>query len=113
MRPRLFYACTLVAAGRAVACAPQPPNSHARGPFGPTSCAGVLRADSAVYDSAQVTEQPVIHTGPPIQYPPAARQRGIQGRVVIAVTVEANGRVDPTSVAAVQSVGPAPAARSV
>jgi TonB family protein len=104
MRRNLLYSLVLVSACLTVACAQRSPNSHARGPYGRTSCSGVLSGDSTVYDSAQVTEQPVIRTGPRIEYPPAVRQERIQGRVVIAATIEPDGRPDPTSLTVLRSV---------
>jgi protein TonB len=55
-------------------------------------------ADTTVYDTTQVTTRPLILSGPDLHYPDRARQEGIQGRVVLAVVVNADGKVEPSSV---------------
>ncbi len=59
--------------------------------LGSTSCAGVLSADSTVYDLAQVTEKPIRRTGPPPQFPPGAEERRIPGSAVLGAIIEPTG----------------------
>ncbi len=64
----------------------------------------MLAADTAVYDTTQVTKRPVILEGPELHYPDRARQEGIQGRVVLSIVVNADGRVQAGSVRVIESV---------
>ena len=64
----------------------------------PTSCAAVRSADSTIFDSTQVTEQPVLRSVATLEYPAAARRRKSQGRVLVSAVVSSEGAVEPASV---------------
>lgn len=64
----------------------------------PTSCATAPSADSTIYDTTQVHEQPVPRSVPAFEYPAEARKRGMQGRVVVLAVVSPEGGVEPSSV---------------
>jgi TonB family protein len=68
-----------------------------------TSCAGLVSTDSAVYDTAQVTELPQLRSGPMLQYPGVAFRRHENGSVTIAMIIEPDGRVQQGSLRIVQS----------
>jgi TonB family protein len=68
-----------------------------------TFCGGKVSADSTVYDTTQVTQQPVLYEAEPLNYPREQRGHGVQGRVVLAVTVNANGRPDSGSIQMISS----------
>jgi TonB family protein len=68
-----------------------------------TFCSGLPLADSTVYDTTQVTERPVLYEAQPLHYPGKARARGAQGRVLLAVTINADGRPDDHSIQTVSS----------
>ncbi len=67
-----------------------------------TFCGGVA-SDSTVYDTTQVTERPILYEAEPLHYPAKARARGVEGRVLLAVTINANGRPDLQSIQAMSS----------
>ncbi len=98
--------CTLFVATFALGCAAASSSAGPPTPFrGATSCAGLPSADSAVYDTSQVTEHPRVRRGGPMPaYPIVELQRRIQGRVIIGVIVESDGTVDQDSVRVLQSV---------
>jgi TonB family protein len=105
----------VAAAALAISCASASGDyfqSSRRLPYGawqndkPTSCVGRPADDSVVYDTTQVTEKPVVFSGPEPRYPFDARARGIQGRVLVCVVVKENGAIDQRSVTVVQSVYP-------
>jgi TonB family protein len=64
----------------------------------PTSCVGVMRADTTVYDVRQIDEKPVFRRALKLTYPPEALHHRIQGRVVVRAVVNAGGDVDQSSV---------------
>jgi TonB family protein len=66
-------------------------------------CADSALADSTVYDTTQVTQRPVIYDAPPLKYPANARAHGVHGRVVLAVTINRDGRADAQSIEAISS----------
>ena len=68
---------------------------------------GLATTDSTVYDTTQVTTQAEILAGPQLHYPDGPRREGIQGRVVLALVVNTDGRVEPRSVTLVQRLHPA------
>lgn len=72
----------------------------------PTSCANLVNADTAVYDSSGVHELPRARTVPPMTYPPEAQRAKIHGRVMVAAIVSATGSIEPTSVTITQPVHP-------
>jgi TonB family protein len=85
-------------------------SSHPRDfgdPRGATSCAGLPTTDSTVYDTTQVSERPRARSGPILQYPVVERQRGIKGRVIVAMIIRSDGTVDQHSVRVLQRVDPA------
>lgn len=72
----------------------------------PTSCANLVNADTAVYDTSGVNEQPRARIVPPLTYPAEAERAKIHGRVMIVAIVSATGSVEPASVAITQPVHP-------
>lgn len=68
-----------------------------------TYCGAVDAADSTVYDSTQVTQRPVVYEAEYLHYPRKARARGAQGRVLLAVTVDAKGRAEARSIQTISS----------
>jgi TonB family protein len=75
---------------------------------GPTSLADSISQDSTVYDTTQVSEQPIRRGGPKATFPRALHYSpGFEGRVRVGVIVNATGAVDQSSIAIVQSVDPA------
>src|SRR5262249_24059431 len=70
---------------------------------GSTSCAGVLSADSTVYDLAQVTEKPIRRTGPAPRYPPGAEQKRVPGSVLLDAIVEPTGVVNSSLITVVSA----------
>ena len=99
MRAPPLSSRTVLATVFVMACAP-PPNPY----LTPTSCAGTLSADSTVYDSAQVDEQPKYRQPGRVFYPATAFGARIQGDLVLKAIVGTKGRVDPQSVVGLQSV---------
>jgi TonB family protein len=59
-----------------------------------------------VYRANQVDEKPKLVSAPPLKYPWALRQQGVQGRVIVQAIIDSVGRVDPGSVAVVRSPDP-------
>jgi len=74
---------------------------------GATSCAGLASADSAVYDTTQVTERPKLRSVSEPWYPQIQRDLAIEGRVVVDLVVGSDGAPDQSSVRIVQNVDPA------
>jgi len=68
-----------------------------------TFCGGMALSDSTVYDTTQVTERPVLYDAQPLHYPAKARARGVEGRVLLAVTINADGRPDTQSIETISS----------
>ncbi|HUL04641.1 MAG TPA: TonB family protein [Gemmatimonadales bacterium] len=64
----------------------------------PTSCDGAPSADTTVYDSTQLSEQPAPRSVPKPEYPADARKHRMEGRVIVAAVVNADGSVDSSSV---------------
>ena len=64
----------------------------------PTSCDSTRSADTVVYDSAQLSERAAPRSVPEAVYPAYAKKHKVQGRVVVAAIVNADGHVDSTSV---------------
>ena len=62
----------------------------------PTTCAGRTPSDTVIYDDTLVTERPVLRRYAQLDYPPEAQRS--EGRVVLDIVVNADGRVDSTSV---------------
>src|SRR5216110_1100808 len=55
------------------------------------------RAADQVYAEATVDERAEIVSAPPVEYPPALRQAGLQGRVTVQAVIDTFGRAEPTS----------------
>src|SRR5437867_7674796 len=55
------------------------------------------RATDQVYSEATVDERAEIVSAPPLEYPPALRQAGLQGRVTVQAIIDTLGRVEPAS----------------
>jgi TonB family protein len=72
----------------------------------PTSCANLVNADTAVYDSSGVSELPRARIVPPMTYPPDAQRAKIHGRVMVAAIVSATGSIEPASVTIIQALHP-------
>jgi len=68
-----------------------------------TFCGGGASSDSTVYDTTQVTERPILYKAEPLRYPAKARARGSEGRVLLAVTINADGRPDLPSIQTMSS----------
>jgi TonB family protein len=68
-----------------------------------TFCANGLSADSTVHDTTQVTQRPVLYEAPVLHYPAPARERHIQGRVLLAVTINGDGHADGHSIQALST----------
>lgn len=69
----------------------------------PTSCAAVPGADSTIYDTTQISEQPVPRSVPKLEYPAEARRQRIHGRALVTAVVSPAGVVEPSSVAITMS----------
>src|SRR5438093_4393725 len=50
-----------------------------------------------VYSEASVDEPAAIVTAPPLEYPPALRRAGLQGRVTVQAVIDTLGRAEPAS----------------
>ena len=68
-----------------------------------TFCGDIAFSDSTVYDTTQVTERPILYKAEPLHYPAKARARGVEGRVLLAVTINADGRPDLPSIQTISS----------
>src|SRR5436309_10793457 len=55
------------------------------------------RAADEVYSEATVDEPAAIVTAPPLEYPPALRRAGLQGRVTVQAVIDTLGRAEPAS----------------
>src|SRR6266568_2074391 len=55
------------------------------------------RAAAQVYAEATVDEPAEIVSAPPLEYPPALRHAGLQGRVTVQVVIDTLGRAEPAS----------------
>ena len=76
----------------------QTPDSTARTT---TSCAGSLSTDTTVFELSQVTEAPVLQRMGRLLVPNSLRRTRRQFRVLLTLVVNADGRVDSSSVAIV------------
>src|SRR6266511_920619 len=60
---------------------------------------GAGRAADQVYSESTVDERAEIVSAPPLEYPPALRHAGLQGRVTVqAAVIDTLGRAEPASV---------------
>ena len=55
------------------------------------------RAADQVYAEAAVDEPAAIVSAPPLEYPPALRHAGLQGRVTVQAVIDTLGRAEPAS----------------
>src|SRR6266487_4011583 len=55
------------------------------------------RAVAQVYSEATVDESAEIVSAPPLEYPPALRHAGLQGRVTVQAVIDTLGRAEPAS----------------
>ena len=67
-----------------------------------TFCGGIASSDSTVYDTTQVTQRPILYEAQRLKYP-AKAARGVEGRVLLAVTINADGRPDAQSIQTISS----------
>ena len=79
---------------------------RAKAPSATTLCAGRAGADSAVYDTTEVNELPPPRGVPERAYPSIAEQLRVEGRVVVAMIIGADGTVDRDSIRVVRGVDP-------
>ena len=82
------------------------PQSFVRPAPARTSCVGLVSEDSTVFDTTQVSEKPQAISGPMVAYPDDLRRRLINGHVVLAVVINADGRPDQQSVVVLRSDRP-------
>ena len=54
-------------------------------------------AADQVYSEATVDERAEIVSAAPLEYPPALRQAGLQGRVTVQAVIDTLGRAEPAS----------------
>ncbi len=54
-------------------------------------------AADQVYSEAAVDESAAIVSAPPLEYPPALRHAGLQGRVTVQAVIDTLGRAEPAS----------------
>ena len=59
---------------------------------------GAGRAADQVYSESSVDERAEIVSAPPLEYPPALRHAGLQGRVTVQAVIDTLGRAEPASV---------------
>src|SRR6267143_2051578 len=58
---------------------------------------GLSSATDQVYSEASVDERAEIVSAPPLEYPPALRQAGLQGRVTVQAVIDTLGHAEPAS----------------
>lgn len=63
----------------------------------PLGTNGDGRAADQVYSEATVDEPVELVSAPPLEYPPALRQAGLQGRVTVQAVIDTLGRAEPAS----------------
>src|SRR6266852_5650797 len=63
----------------------------------PLGGSGDGRAADQVYAEAAVDERAEIVSAPSLEYPPALRQAGLQGRVTVQAVIDTLGRAEPAS----------------
>jgi TonB family protein len=106
MRPRtlpIIFALTAGCASGVVVIAPVATITRVPYAAHPTFCSGMDPSDSTVHDTMEVKQRPVLYQTRRLRYPSSAWVRGIQGRVVLVVTINADGRPDAQSVQPVSS----------
>src|SRR5712692_1595699 len=58
---------------------------------------GHSSATDQVYAEATVDERAEVVSAPPLEYPPALRQAGLEGRVTVQAVIDTLGRAEPAS----------------
>ena len=107
MRTHVSWSVLCIGLG-AAGCAPAHVSAAPMGQVRtePTSCASNKSADTTVYESTQLSEQPVPRSVPEVVYPEEAKKNKSQGRVLVSAVVTADGTVDSASVAVTMRVQP-------
>jgi TonB family protein len=59
--------------------------------------AGAGRAGDQVYSESSVDQRAEIVSAPPLEYPPALRHAGLQGRVTVQAVIDTLGRAEPAT----------------
>ena len=59
---------------------------------------GAAPADTAIYDTSRVDTRPAYVSGQPPRYPKDLREAGTTGDVEVEIVVNADGRVEPSSI---------------
>ena len=62
--------------------------------------------DDSVFLESEVDERPEFITHPPLRYPDAIREAGVQGRVVIEAIIDKQGHVEKESIRVIESPHP-------
>jgi TonB family protein len=99
----------VVAAGAVVAACetPRPVDPQRGYTEPPASETGITGVVSAVMEPAGDYQAPALLSGPTLSLPDLLRAAGIEGRVLVQVRINADGRVQPGSVMVLQSPHPA------
>ncbi len=88
----------------ALGCAGQRSTAPERvAPMQVPSCAENPSRDTTVLDTTQVSRKPEVVSGPRIPYPDELRRQRVSGRVVYALTINADGSLDSASVDVLRS----------
>ena len=101
--PALFVVLVMIG------CAPTAgrvwgPGFHVQSPVGRERfCADGMSSDSTVYDTTQVTQRPLLYEADELRHPSSRRARDLEGRVLLAVTVNADGLSDLASIQTISS----------
>ena len=93
-----FMACAI-----ATGCAANTVNKEP--PCGPLSRDTAL-PDTMVYDTTQVTHKPELMSVPQLRYPEGPRDRGVQGRIILAFIIDPHGQAEPHSISVEQRLDP-------
>lgn len=71
-----------------------------------TTCAGRVGADTAIYDTTQVSEPPKFRRlGRFPRYPEDLRAARLDGHVLVSVVIDANGLPEPGSIRIIRGTG--------
>ncbi len=66
-------------------------------------CANGISSDSTVYDTTQVVQRPLLYSAEEMRRPSSLRARDLEGRVLLGVIVNADGRPDAASIQVISS----------
>jgi TonB family protein len=94
----------LLATGLALACATSRASNNQLSP--PNCQLPADLNDTTVYDGRPFTEKAFVLSGPDLSYPDRARQQGVQGRVLLSLIINSEGRAEPQSVVVVGRLDP-------